>query len=80
MLSGSRASIVEHRVSPAQQLIIPGAFRNSSLRRLNRKDERLDPQAWLADVLARIADMPQTKLAELLPWNWRPELFLKKAA
>jgi hypothetical protein len=30
--------------------------------------------------LARIADMPQTKLAELLPWNWRPELFLKKAA
>jgi len=39
----------------------------------------VDPQAWLADVLARIADMPQTKLAELLPWNWRPELFLKKA-
>jgi transposase len=32
----------------------------------------VDPQAWLADVLARIADMPQTKLAELLPWNWRP--------
>jgi transposase len=40
----------------------------------------VDPRAWLADVLARIADMPQTKLAELLPWNWRPELFLKKAA
>jgi transposase len=30
----------------------------------------LDPQAWLADVLARIADTPQTKLTELLPWNW----------
>ena len=30
----------------------------------------VDPQAWLADVLARIADMPQTKLADLLPWNW----------
>jgi hypothetical protein len=29
-----------------------------------------DPQAWLADVLARIADTPQTKLAELLPWKW----------
>ena len=27
----------------------------------------VDPQAWLADVLARIADTPQTKLAELLP-------------
>ena len=30
----------------------------------------VDPQAWLADVLARIADTPQTKLDELLPWNW----------
>jgi transposase len=30
----------------------------------------LDPHAWLADVLARIADTPQTKLTELLPWNW----------
>jgi transposase len=31
----------------------------------------VDPQAWLADVLARIADQPQTRLHELLPWNWR---------
>jgi transposase len=31
----------------------------------------VDPLAWLADVLARIADMPQRKLAELLPWNWQ---------
>jgi transposase len=40
----------------------------------------IDPQAWLADVLARMADTPQTKLAELLPWKWRPELSRKKAA
>jgi len=32
----------------------------------------VDPQAWLADVLARIADHPATKLDQLLPWNWRP--------
>ena len=31
----------------------------------------VDPQAWLADVLARIADTPQTRLDELLPWNWK---------
>jgi transposase len=31
----------------------------------------IDPQAWLSDVLARIAGMPQGRLAELLPWNWR---------
>ena len=33
----------------------------------------IDPQAWLADVLARIADLPQNRLAELLPWNWQPD-------
>jgi transposase len=32
----------------------------------------IDPQAWLADVLARIADHPASRLDELLPWNWRP--------
>ncbi|MFG1289818.1 IS66 family transposase [Xanthobacter versatilis] len=31
----------------------------------------VDPQAWLADVLARIAGTPQSRLAELLPWNWQ---------
>ncbi len=30
----------------------------------------VDPQAWLADVLARIAGHPASKLDELLPWNW----------
>ena len=33
----------------------------------------LDPQAWLADVLDRIADMPQTRLPELLPWHWKAD-------
>ncbi len=32
----------------------------------------IDPQAWLADVLARIAEHPAHKLDDLLPWNWRP--------
>ena len=27
------------------------------------------PQAWLADVLARIADTPMSRLDRLLPWN-----------
>lgn len=30
----------------------------------------VDPQAWLADVLARIADYSVSRLDELLPWNW----------
>ena len=28
------------------------------------------PQAWLADVLARLADTRLSRLPELLPWNW----------
>jgi hypothetical protein len=40
----------------------------------------VDPQAWLADVLARIADHPATRLDDLLPWNWVPINRLAKAA
>jgi transposase len=35
------------------------------------KMNNLDPQAWLADVLARIAEHPAHGIDELLPWNWR---------
>ena len=31
----------------------------------------VDPQAWLADVLSRIAGHPAHRLDELLPWRWR---------
>jgi transposase len=31
----------------------------------------VDPQAWLADVLARLPDHSANKVADLLPWNWR---------
>jgi hypothetical protein len=33
----------------------------------------VDPQAWLADVLARIAAHPVHRLDELLPWRWATE-------
>jgi len=39
----------------------------------------VDPLAWLADVLARIAGMPQSRLHELLPWEWK-QPSLQKAA
>jgi transposase len=31
----------------------------------------VEPQPWLADVLARLPDMPISRLPELLPWNWK---------
>jgi transposase len=30
----------------------------------------VDPQAWLADVLARLPDHPAKRIGDLLPWNW----------
>jgi hypothetical protein len=32
----------------------------------------VDPQAWLTDVLSRIAEHPAHRIDELLPWKWRP--------
>ncbi len=40
----------------------------------------IDPQAWLADVIARIADIPVSRLHELLPWNWKTATPQVKAA
>ena len=39
----------------------------------------VDPQAWLADVLARLPDMTLSRLPELLPWNWQRGLIVKAA-
>lgn len=40
----------------------------------------IDPQAWLADVLARLPDHPVKKINDLLPWNWRPPPRIADAA
>lgn len=40
----------------------------------------VDPQAWLADVLARIAEHPAHRIDDLLPWNWQRITDPKEAA
>jgi transposase len=40
---------------------------------VSAKMNGVDPQAWLADVLARIATHPAHRIDELLPWNWSPQ-------
>jgi transposase len=40
----------------------------------------IDPQAWLADVLARIAEQPARRIDDLLPWNWRASVAPAQAA
>ena len=39
----------------------------------------VDPQAWLADVLSRIAGHPAHRLDALAPWNWTPEVPVNSA-
>jgi transposase len=39
---------------------------------VSAKMNGIDPQAWLTDILARIAAYPAHRLDELLPWNWTP--------
>jgi transposase len=34
---------------------------------------RVEPFAWFRDVLSRLANHPVSRLAELLPHNWKPE-------
>ena len=37
---------------------------------MTAKLNAVDPQAWLADVLARVNEHPMRDLDALLPWNW----------
>ena len=39
---------------------------------VSAKMNDIDPQAWLADVLARTPNISVSRLPELLPWNWSP--------
>lgn len=47
------------------------AFMATLIMTVNLNDN--DPQVWPADVLARIADTPITKLEQLLPSNWQQQ-------
>ena len=47
---------------------------------MTAKLNNVDPQAWLADVLARIGEHPIHRLDELLPWNWAREMERRKLA
>ncbi|MER8589809.1 transposase domain-containing protein, partial [Mesorhizobium sp. M1338] len=39
---------------------------------VSAKMNDIDPQVWLAHVLARLPAYPAHRIDDLLPWNWRP--------
>jgi hypothetical protein len=40
----------------------------------------IDPQDWMADVLARLPNMPVSRVHELLPWNWKVTTEMERVA
>jgi hypothetical protein len=40
----------------------------------------VDPQAWLAYVLAKLPDHPAKRIDTLLPWNWKASQMAVAAA
>lgn len=50
-----------------------GGHRGAALYTLifTAKMNEIDPQAWRADVLARLPDMPVSRVYEPLPWTWK---------
>lgn len=59
-----------------------GGRRAAALYRLiaSAKLYDIDPQAWLADMLARLPDHPAKRIHEFLPWNWCPKNIAAEAA
>jgi len=51
----------------------PGGRRAAALYSLieTAKLNSLNPQAYIADVLARISDHPARRIGDLLPWHWK---------
>jgi hypothetical protein len=74
------AKLLDHTAELERKLKAEQASRIASEERaavlyslvVTAKMNDIDPQAWLADVLARIARHPSHWLDDLLPWNWRP--------
>ena len=57
------------RFSPVFCPVIQTLLKTNSLIQTARLND-VDPQAWLADVLARLPDHPARRIEELLPWQW----------
>jgi hypothetical protein len=69
------AGAARHRCRPAQldlRRLGPRRGRAAAIYTLieTAKLNGVDPQAWLADVLARLPDHPARRIADLLPWAW----------
>jgi hypothetical protein len=60
-------ALKSYRVSAAHDIFAAAVYTLIETCKMNEGD----PQAWLADVLARLPDHPATKVADLLPWNWK---------
>jgi IS66 C-terminal element len=70
---------VNHGSSPAPN-VAPIAPAIMATLIMTAKLNDVDPQAWLADVRARINDHAIHRLDELFPWNWATAMERRKVA
>lgn len=46
---------------------------------VSAKTNDINPQVWMADVLAQLPNMPVRRVREFLPWNWKTQPLIKEA-
>ena len=60
-LMGLGNQLIQHGFKPHFNLLVP-------------KLNRINPQAYFADLLTRLVNgWPQKRIDELMPWNWEPD-------
>jgi hypothetical protein len=64
---------------PRQTCLVATNWTGNALEGVTRIEQQ-NPQAWLADVLARISEHPFYRLDKLLAWNWAIEMECRKLA
>ena len=63
-----------HRQAGTQTFFLLGTDEHGQKVERTARKEGLEPQAYIADVIAKIAgDWPAARWDELMPWNWQPD-------
>jgi len=70
--SSARSQLLEHGIAHlVRRVVRAGLFGKVLQAHMRRQSAVVNPEAYLRDLITRIADYPAKRIAELLPWNVR---------